>query len=194
MSASDPPTPPAPRGTLPPLSRCRARARLLLSHLRGADPARARAAAERLRRLRSFAALSADDLLHDRERVRLKHALTLIAVELGHRSWPALTAECAQHTSAAPDLCPEAMYAQRMGLWLNRWFATYAEARASLDAEGGYLLPYRHQFFVTTAEAVRELGLDPDDADWRAIGFDWVRPTDPAAHARLLARRRAALA
>jgi hypothetical protein len=46
------------------------------------------------------------------------------------------------------------------------------------------LLPYRHQFFVTTSEAMRELGLEPDDSDWARIGWDWVRPKDAAAWER----------
>jgi hypothetical protein len=81
------------------------------------------------------------------------------------------------------------MYVPRMCVILNRWFTTYESARASRDAEGGYLLPYRNQFFVTLAEGVRELGLDPDDPDWARIGWDWVRPADAPAWARLAAKR-----
>jgi hypothetical protein len=72
---------------------------------------------------------------------------------------------------------------------VNRWFTTYEAARASLEAEGGYLLPYRRHFFVTLREGVRELGLDPDDPDWARIGWDWVRPADAEAWARLRAKR-----
>ena len=68
------------------------------------------------------------------------------------------------------------MYVPRMDAILNRWFTTYEEARASLESEGGYLLPFRNQFFVTTSEGIRELGLDPEHPDWARIGWDWVRP------------------
>lgn len=81
------------------------------------------------------------------------------------------------------------MYVPRMSLFLNRWFRTYEEARASLDAEGGYLFPYKRQFFVTQEEAVRELGLDPKDPDWQLIGWDWVRPLDEDAWKRLKEKR-----
>ena len=81
------------------------------------------------------------------------------------------------------------MYVPRMAVFLNRWFADYAAARAARAAEGGYLLPYRHQFFVTGADAIRELGLDPDDPDWERIGWDWVEPLDRAAWERLRERR-----
>ena len=77
------------------------------------------------------------------------------------------------------------MYVPRMDAILNRWFTTYEGARASLESEGGYLLPYRSQFFVTTSEGIRELGLDPEDADWARIGWDWVRPSEKAAWERL---------
>jgi hypothetical protein len=81
------------------------------------------------------------------------------------------------------------MYVPRMDAVLSRWFTTYEEARASLDLEGGYLLRYRRYFFVTSSEAIRELGLDPDDSDWARIGWDWVRPHDVEAWERLKEKR-----
>ena len=85
------------------------------------------------------------------------------------------------------------MYVGTMDVYLNRWFSTYEDARAARESEGGYLFPYRHHFFITRAEAVRELGLDPADADWERIGWDWVRPRDMAAWRRLNKRREAAV-
>lgn len=81
------------------------------------------------------------------------------------------------------------MYMPGMDAVLNRWFTNYAEARASLEAEGGYLLPYKRQFFVTLSEGIRDLGLDPDDPDWEQIGWDWVQPKDPEAWQRLKEKR-----
>lgn len=173
------------------LDRCRARARRLHQDLSAADPVRSRAAAERFRRLRSFAALGADELIAARDRVQRKHALLVVALELGHESWDALRAAVERAAAAAPM---PGMYTAAMAVYLNRWFADHAEARASLAERGGYLLPFRDQCFLTDADAVRLLGLDPDDPDWRRIGFDWVRPADAAAHGRLVARRRAAIA
>ena len=85
------------------------------------------------------------------------------------------------------------MYVPRMDAILNRWFTTYEEARASLESEGGYLLPFRNQFFVTTSEGIRELGLDPEDPDWARIGWDWVRPSEQAAWERLNEKRALAI-
>ena len=84
------------------------------------------------------------------------------------------------------------MWVPSMDAVVSRWFTAYADARASLQAEGGYLLPYRGQFVVTTSEAIRELGLDPADSDWARIGWDWVQPRDSAAWERLRDRRAAA--
>lgn len=84
------------------------------------------------------------------------------------------------------------MYVGRMDAVLNSWFTNYQEARASRDSEGGYLLPYKSQFFVTQSEGIRELGLDPDDPDWARIGWDWVQPHDREAWERLKEKRRQA--
>ena len=81
------------------------------------------------------------------------------------------------------------MYVSRMSTFLNRWFRTYEEARACLEAEGGFLFPHGEHFFVAEAGAVRELGLDPDDPDWSLIGWDWAHPSDAEAFERLLVRR-----
>jgi hypothetical protein len=81
------------------------------------------------------------------------------------------------------------MYVASMDVFLNRWFTNYDASRAERDAAGGYLLPYRGHYFVADAAAVRELGLDPADPDWERIGWDWVRPLDPAAWERLKLKR-----
>jgi hypothetical protein len=81
------------------------------------------------------------------------------------------------------------MYVPTMAVFLNRWFTSYEEARAARDADLGYLFPYRNQFFVTAADAIRELGLDPADPDWELIGWDWVHPRDPDAWERLRVKR-----
>jgi len=93
----------------------------------------------------------------------------------------------------ATDGMGPVMYVPRMDAFLNRWFTSYEAARQSLDSEGGYLLPYKSQFFVTTADAIRELGLDPADPDRERINWDWVRPTDEEAWGRLRHKREVAI-
>ncbi|MBA3712838.1 MAG: hypothetical protein H0W76_10375 [Pyrinomonadaceae bacterium] len=84
-------------------------------------------------------------------------------------------------------------YSGSMDVFLNRWFSSYEDARKSLESEGGFLLPYKHQFFVCEAEAIRTLGLTLDDPDWERIGRDGARPGDRAAYQRLCEKREQAV-
>lgn len=84
------------------------------------------------------------------------------------------------------------MYVSSMAVFLNRWYASYDDARAARETDGGYLFPYENQFFLADSGAVRELGLDPLDTDWERIGWDWVRPLDTGAWQRLRSKREVA--
>lgn len=83
----------------------------------------------------------------------------------------------------------ELWYQPDLDVFLNRWFPNYDEARRSLESEGGFLLPYRHHFYVCEAGAIRALGLEPEDPDWERIGRDCARPADAEAYRRLRAKR-----
>ena len=52
-------------------------------------------------------------------------------------------------------------YQTNLDIFLNRWFSNYDDARRAREAEGGFLLPYKHHFFVCKAEVIRALGLSP---------------------------------
>ncbi len=80
-------------------------------------------------------------------------------------------------------------YQPNLDVFLNRWFSNYEDARKSLESEGGFLLPYKRQFFVCDSEAIRTMGLEPDDADWEKIGWNCVQPTDMQAYQRLSEKR-----
>lgn len=81
------------------------------------------------------------------------------------------------------------MWLPSMEVFLNHWYSNYDDAWEAREQEGGFLFPYRHHYFVAEADAVRELGLDPDDPDWELIGWDWVRPLDTEAWTRLKEKR-----
>jgi len=87
-------------------------------------------------------------------------------------------------SDGAPDR-GELWYEVATDVLLNRWCSSYDEARRTLAACGGYLVPYRRHFAVVEREYVRILGLDPDHPAWRKIGHDLARPADPAAYAEL---------
>lgn len=165
------------------VERCRQEARALQHDLRAADPGRARAAAVRLAQLPRFSAVALDELTGGAVAVQRADAQQVVALDHGFVSWQALL------DASLPGLRSLPMHNDRMSAYVNRWFTNYAEAAASLATEGGYLLPYRKQFFITAFDAVRELGLDPEDPDWARIGFDWVRPRDAEAHLRLCRAR-----
>ena len=125
-----------------------------------------------------------------------KHCLAVVAREVGFSSWNhALRVLRGDDREADFGTL---LHDREAGGTLNAWFTTHAEARAHLDArrvagECVYLLAYKRQFFVVEEAFVSALGLDPDDPHWRAIGFDWARPSDRVARTRLYAKRLAAL-
>ncbi|MFP2905887.1 GIY-YIG nuclease family protein [Pyxidicoccus sp. 3LFB2] len=168
------------------LQECKVRASLLLKELCSPDVSRASRAAERLRTLPLFAALSPGELVARRDSVQRKHALAVIAREQGFASWVELKE--AREREAVPRVDFEALLSRVGGLFLNRWFSSYEEALASLRAEGGYLFPFRRQFFVCGPDLLTALGVDLADPDWTLAGPDWVEPLDRAAHERLAAR------
>jgi hypothetical protein len=156
---------------------------LLLKDLRGEHAARAERAAERFRILPYFSADEPGAILARRGSIRLKHALAVVAAELGYPTWPA----CRRRMETPPNqrLDTEAFFARMGSAYLNRWFTRYDEARASLEADGGYLFPFRRQFFVCPSGFLEDRGIDAADPDWDGIGRDWARPRDEAARDRL---------
>lgn len=187
----------------PTASECRVRARRLLNQLRRSDREQAALAAARFRKLGSFSDTTVERIVGARDCVKLKHALAVIAMEEGYESWKALKGFAAEVSSSragqqadqgsagdGPGVSDRAtMYDPRMDVFLNRWFARYDDARASLEEQGGFLLPYKRHFFVCEEGAIRVLGLDPDDPDWERIGQDGARPDDPEAWLRLGEKR-----
>ena len=175
------------------LSEYRIQARRLLKQLRSEHDEDAIAAATRFRRLRSFANKAPAQIASGCDRVQLKHALTVIALEGGYSSWRTLKATLQAPSETIPRDPGREMYEPALGVFLNRWFARYEDARESREQLGGYLLPFDRQYFVCEEEGIRVLGLDPHDPCWERIGWDWVKPADPEAMSQLRAKRADAL-
>ncbi|MCA1591414.1 MAG: hypothetical protein LC754_01910 [Acidobacteria bacterium] len=177
----------------PPVLAYRIEARRLFKQLRSDSSDDAVLSAARFRQIRSFASRSVQQILEIREQVKLKHALAVIAFEHGHTSWRALkefSETVGQPPLRASTPAPgREMYARGLDVLLNRWFASYEDARASLEQHGGFLLPFDRQFFICEPEGIRILGLNPDDPDWERIGWDWVKPLDQEAWLRLKQKR-----
>lgn len=94
-----------------PITQYRIEARRLLRQLHSPLPEEAASAVERFRQLRSFSRISISEVSYLVERVRLKHALVVIAQERGYESWKALKtayegAGNVQPETVAPELEP----------------------------------------------------------------------------------------
>ena len=168
------------------------KASILLKDLRSDSAERNAAAAARFRKIPRFANLSIEAVRASRDTVRRKHALAVIAVERGFSSWNAWKDHCHPERPARPtEFDHEKLFRGLRATFLNRWFVDYGLARESLADSGGYLFPYRNQYFICETGFIEALGLDPDDPDWERIGWNCVEPADAAAWDRLLSRLQA---
>lgn len=170
-----------------PVQELKIRAELLHTRLASGD-------ADAVVRLRALPELRRADepALAEMARVaQRKHCLAVVAREHGFSSW--------EHARRVLDGDPKetdlGTLLQGSPGVLNDWFTVYDEARAFFAAATTrvYLLAFRRHFFVAGATFIETLGLDPGDPDWEAIGWDWARPRDFAARARLFQKRLTAL-
>lgn len=116
--------------------------------------------------------------------VRRRHCLAAVAQSLGFRGWPhaksVLSGEAERDRGTL-------MFRESSAMW-KIWSASYDEARSIRDEHGGFLFPYRHQFFITDEHYLSLLNLDPEDRDWGLAGRDWIEPRDREAWTRLTDR------
>lgn len=174
-----------------PVRELKVRAEILHHAVQASSPA----AFERLRILPELRKATRDALRSAASGIQRKHCLAVIARETGFASW-----EHARRVLEGEP--PEAdfgtlLYGSTSGAHLNHWFAAYDEARdfqaeRSSAASRGYLLAYKRHFFVADQHFIGALGLDPEDADWRSIGWDWARPRSFTARRRLYGKLLAA--
>jgi len=144
----------------------------------------------RLRALPQFRRLPEEALVRDAN-IQRRDCLNILAAELGFASWTqaknVISGEGGDGDFGTA-LCPP-----RCAIHTNLWYRDYDEAAQIRAQKNGYLLGFRRQFVVVDRHYLDTLRLDPDDADWAAIGFDWVRPLDTAARTRLYGKLVAAM-
>ncbi len=142
------------------IEELKTKASLLLKASRSKDSAIAAQAAKRLETHSEF----------PQETWKLKDALRVIANEYGCESWQELKnfaeSPFKNHMSAGQ---------------LNHWFGDYEEAKEFLELNGGYLLPYQKDYFICSRYFIEGVGINPDDPNWKEIGFDWVVPQNSRA-------------
>jgi hypothetical protein len=175
-----------------PVQELKIRAEILHTRLASSAPE----ALDRLRALPELRRATAEALAFAASSARYKHCLAVVAREHGFSGWEH-ACRVLRGDARETDF-GTLLYNERSGGSLNRWFTSYDESRAFLDESRSgpvryYQLAYRAQLFVVERQFIEDLGLDPDDADWEAIDWDWARPKVPVARQRLYQKRLAAL-
>lgn len=171
-----------------PTEELKTRAEILHKRIAAGDPA----ARARLRALAELRKVDDEALAAAAADTQRKHCLAVVAREAGFASWE--HALRVLRGDADERDFGSLLYDDQTSATLNAWYADYDEARSHLlerrsRGEAVYLLAYRRQFFLTDQDFVERLGFDPRDPDWEAMRFDWARPADVAARARLYAKR-----
>jgi hypothetical protein len=144
------------------------RAEILHKSLQAQQPA----ALKRLRRLPAWRRAADEAVAQAAASLRRHDCLNLIAVELGFPNW---TEARRTLTGAGSNLdFGNLLYPPRCCGHLNRWYTSYEAAASARASCQGFLLAYRRQYFVADRYFIESLGLDADDPDWTALGFDPV--------------------
>ncbi len=170
----------------PELEEYKTQASLLLKQLRSDNAQMALEGALRFQKLPHLRDSSLEQIVKSDD-IRLKHALAVIALEHDFESWPAFKQQLERKEQLAQrrQSYYTRFYPQRCARYMLEWHANYEVASLELGRTGGYLFPYKNQYFICEAPYVEALGLDPDDSDWERIAFNWVQPADQAAWQRL---------
>jgi hypothetical protein len=122
----------------------------------------------------------------DTASLQLKNALQVIAAENGYSSWNELKAALDTAAETSPLAVPgEMFYPKGYTTYWNIWFAKYSQAKKVLDEGKGFLLPYKHQFFIVEEHFVDSIGIPHTMPEWEAVGRDWVHPRSVKAWLRL---------
>lgn len=168
--------------TLSRLEKLKAQAAILLKKFNSDDALIAQKATERFLKLPFLKHSNIEAVQKDKEFFRLKHSYQVLAIEHGHNNWKTLREQIIKE---------ECMYHPSIGVYLNIWFGNYNEAWAYHKKNGGYLLYYRQYYYVCDKEAIRSMGLDTFDKEWKAIGYNAVKPESQEAYSIIYKRAKA---
>ena len=123
--------------------------------------------------LPSFRGLSVDEV---QQSLRLKHVYEYLAQQYGFAHWREL-----KHYVVVQDC----LYRKHCVAYVYSWFTNYDAAKAYQNKHRGYLLRFWEDYIVCGTEYIRCIGMPIDHPDWNIIGYDWVRPKEREAFARL---------
>ncbi|MCB9588230.1 MAG: hypothetical protein H6718_22670 [Polyangiaceae bacterium] len=168
-----------------PVKELKLRAKFLHRAVMRSDPA----AVKRLRALPELRRADDAAIVAQGGELRRKHCLAVVARECGFPSWE----HALRALSGDVEISEHGTLLYSSSGVLNHWFSSYDEAHAAwADARRdgvAYLFAYKRDYFVTGVAFVESLGLDPDDPDWQALGWNWVKPANVEARARLFYKR-----
>lgn len=160
-----------------------------------ADPVQRKTEAiQRFRSLPMFHSLTPDDE-ETIASMQLKTAFNVIAIENGYQTWTELKNELDQaavHSTLA--VINDQFYPKGLTTYWNIWFAKYSQAKKVLAEGKGYLLPYKHQYFIVEEHFVDSIGLPHTLPEWQLIRNDWIHPGNVKAWLALNSRYESVIA
>ena len=92
--------------------------------------------------------------------IKTKAALDLLAQENNFSNWKSYKNSL------------DVFWYKKSSPFLNHWFAKHVDALSHQEQNGGYILTFKGQYFVTEKEYIEHLGLNPDDPIWNIIHYD----------------------
>ena len=151
-----------------PVKELKLRAKFLHRGVTRSDPA----AVKRLRVLPELRRADDAAIVAQAGELRRKHCLAVVARECGFPSWE----HALRALSGDVEISEHGTLLYSSSGVLNHWFKDYDEAHAAwLEARHtglAFLLAYKRDYFVTGAALVASLGLDPENTDWDARGWN----------------------
>ena len=99
-------------------------------------------------------------ILSKEKGIKLKQALELLARQNSFASWK-------DYKNSL-----DTFWYEKSSSFLNHWFTLHQEAFDYQKQYGGYLLTYKGQYFVASAEYIEHLGIDSKAEIWKRIHFD----------------------
>jgi len=114
------------------LDECKIQASILLKHLRSTDPEKALPAASRFGQLSHLAQDAPASILANKENIKLKHALAVIALENNFPSWAELKHRMERLDAFRNKNTFTDLYPRRCGGFLNEWKASFLFVRLNI--------------------------------------------------------------
>ncbi|MDE3271857.1 hypothetical protein [Pseudoalteromonas sp. G4] len=131
------------------LKQAKSLAKLLLKEAKSGN-------ADILKRLKKYYRIDVDT----KANVKLKMCQHLVAKDTGLADWQQLheLLSAQQRREGEKINFGSVFHTSGCDRFLNKWFATYAEAKSALT-QYSYLVPYKHQFIVVKAPYFTEIGI-----------------------------------